>query len=50
MRGMFLVKAPERVTLCGRLPDGYMRSSVYFSILADEWPAAKAALVRRLAD
>ena len=33
-----------------RMPDGYMRSSVYFSILADEWPAVKAALVRRLAD
>ena len=32
-----------------RMPDGYMRSSVYFSILADEWPAVKAALVRRLA-
>ena len=32
-----------------RMPDGYMRSSVYFSILAEEWPAVKAALVRRLA-
>jgi RimJ/RimL family protein N-acetyltransferase len=32
-----------------RMPDGYMRSSVYFSILADEWPAVQAALVRRLA-
>lgn len=33
-----------------RMPDGFMRSSVYFSILASEWPAVKAALVRRLAD
>jgi RimJ/RimL family protein N-acetyltransferase len=32
-----------------RMPDGFMRSSVYFSILADEWPAVKAALVTRLA-
>jgi RimJ/RimL family protein N-acetyltransferase len=31
-----------------RMPDGFMRSSVYFSILADEWPAVKEALVRRL--
>ena len=27
-----------------RMPDGYMRSSVYFSILADEWPAVKERL------
>jgi RimJ/RimL family protein N-acetyltransferase len=33
-----------------RMPDGYMRSSVYFSILADEWPAVREALARRLAD
>jgi RimJ/RimL family protein N-acetyltransferase len=33
-----------------RMPDGFMRSSVYFSILAAEWPAVKAALVARLAD
>jgi N-acetyltransferase len=33
-----------------RLPDGFMRSSVYFSILAAEWPAVKAALLTRLAD
>ena len=32
-----------------RMPDGYMRSSVYFSILADEWPAVKARLEERLA-
>jgi RimJ/RimL family protein N-acetyltransferase len=31
-----------------RMPDGYMRSSVYFSILADEWPAVKAHLEERL--
>jgi RimJ/RimL family protein N-acetyltransferase len=33
-----------------RMPDGYRRSSVYFSILADEWPAVREALARRLAD
>jgi N-acetyltransferase len=33
-----------------RMPDGYMRSSVYFSILADEWPAVKARLVEHLAN
>jgi RimJ/RimL family protein N-acetyltransferase len=32
-----------------RMPDGFMRSSVYFSILADEWPAVKAQLEARLA-
>ena len=32
-----------------RMPDGYMRSSVYFSILASEWPAVKARLEARLA-
>jgi RimJ/RimL family protein N-acetyltransferase len=26
------------------LPDGYARSSVYYSILADEWPAVKTLL------
>jgi RimJ/RimL family protein N-acetyltransferase len=33
-----------------RMPDGYMRSSVYFSILAAEWPAVKAWLEARLAE
>ena len=33
-----------------RMPDGYMRSSVYFSILADEWPAVKERLTSRLAE
>ncbi|MEP6470033.1 MAG: GNAT family protein [Chloroflexota bacterium] len=33
-----------------RMPDGFMRSSVYSSILADEWPVVKAALVARLAE
>jgi RimJ/RimL family protein N-acetyltransferase len=33
-----------------RMPDGYMRSSVYFSILAAEWPAVKAKLEARLAE
>ncbi len=32
-----------------RMPDGFMRSSVYFSILAPEWPAVKARLQERLA-
>lgn len=31
-----------------RLPDGYVRDTVYYSILADEWPAVKAGLVERL--
>ncbi|MFH8375070.1 GNAT family N-acetyltransferase [Streptomyces cyaneofuscatus] len=30
-------------------PDGSWRDSVYFSLLADEWPAAKARLTARLA-
>ncbi|WP_460037662.1 GNAT family N-acetyltransferase [Streptomyces cavourensis] len=29
-------------------PDGSWRDSVYFSLLADEWPAAKARLTARL--
>ena len=32
-----------------RMPDGFMRSSVYFSILAAEWPDVKARLEERLA-
>jgi RimJ/RimL family protein N-acetyltransferase len=32
-----------------RRPDGTWRDTVYFSILADEWPRAKAALLARLA-
>ena len=31
------------------MPDGYHRSSVYFSLLAAEWPAVKAKLEARLA-
>ncbi|MFT2016398.1 GNAT family N-acetyltransferase [Streptomyces sp. 796.1] len=31
------------------MPDGTWRDSVYYSMLADEWPAAKARLQRRLA-
>lgn len=31
-----------------RRPDGTWRDTVYFSILADEWPAAKARLTARL--
>lgn len=32
-----------------RLPDGHLRDTVYYSILADEWPAARARLEERLA-
>ncbi|MFG2819435.1 GNAT family N-acetyltransferase [Kitasatospora sp. NPDC048365] len=32
-----------------RRPDGSWRDTVYFSMLADEWPAAKARLTERLA-
>jgi RimJ/RimL family protein N-acetyltransferase len=31
-----------------RMPDGFMRDTVYFSILADEWPSVKARLEARL--
>jgi N-acetyltransferase len=32
-----------------RMPDGFIRDTVYFSILAAEWPAVKARLEERLA-
>lgn len=32
------------------MPQGYFRDSVYFSILASEWPRVKAGLEARLAD
>jgi len=32
-----------------RMPDGYLRDTVYYSILDDEWPAVKAHLQERLA-
>jgi RimJ/RimL family protein N-acetyltransferase len=32
-----------------RMPDGFIRDTVYFSILADEWPAVRARLEERLA-
>jgi N-acetyltransferase len=32
-----------------RLPDGFIRDTVYFSILSDEWPAVKSRLEERLA-
>jgi RimJ/RimL family protein N-acetyltransferase len=32
-----------------RTPDGFMRDTVYYSILADEWPAVQARLEHRLA-
>jgi N-acetyltransferase len=43
--------AIEEGTLRGHMwmPQGYFRDSVYFSILAAEWPKVKAALERRLA-
>ena len=31
-----------------RLPDGFIRDTVYYSILAEEWPAMKARLEERL--
>jgi RimJ/RimL family protein N-acetyltransferase len=31
-----------------RMPDGFIRDTVYFSILADEWPAVRARLEERL--
>jgi N-acetyltransferase len=32
-----------------RLPDGFLRDTVYYSILSDEWPVVKARLEGRLA-
>ena len=32
-----------------RLPDGFIRDTVYYSILAEEWPGVKARLQDRLA-
>lgn len=42
--------ATEEGTLRGHMwmPQGYFRDSVYFSILAPEWPEVKAGLERRL--
>ena len=31
-----------------RLPGGHLRDTVYYSILAEEWPAAKGMLEERL--
>ena len=43
--------ATEEGTLRGHMwmPQGYFRDSVYFSILASEWPAVKAKFEARLA-
>ncbi|NWH07224.1 MAG: GNAT family N-acetyltransferase [Alphaproteobacteria bacterium] len=30
------------------LPDGYKRDSVYFSVIAEEWPSVKAGIAARL--
>ena len=32
-----------------KMPDGFIRDTVYFSILSDEWPAVRARLEERLA-
>jgi RimJ/RimL family protein N-acetyltransferase len=32
-----------------RMPDGFMRNTVYYSILDDEWPAVRTRLEERLA-
>ncbi|MEO8510883.1 MAG: GNAT family protein [Chloroflexota bacterium] len=32
-----------------RLPDGFIRDTVYYSILRDEWPAVRARLEERIA-
>lgn len=32
-----------------RLPDGFIRDTVYYSILAEEWPSVRARLTERLA-
>jgi RimJ/RimL family protein N-acetyltransferase len=32
-----------------RMPDGFMRDTVYYSIIEDEWPAVRARLEERLA-
>jgi RimJ/RimL family protein N-acetyltransferase len=32
-----------------RMPDGFIRDTVYFSILSEEWPAVRARLEERLA-
>jgi hypothetical protein len=32
-----------------RLPDGFIRDTVYYSILRDEWPAVRARLEEGLA-
>jgi hypothetical protein len=31
------------------LPDGFVRSSVMYSVIADEWPQVKRGLEERLA-
>ncbi len=33
-----------------RLPDGFIRDSVYYSILASEWPGVRARLEQRIAE
>jgi RimJ/RimL family protein N-acetyltransferase len=30
------------------MPDGYVRDSVYFSVLKEEWPTVKEGLLKRL--
>jgi len=33
-----------------RMPDGFLRDTVYYSILSDEWPAIRSRLVARLTE
>jgi len=48
---MTKMEAKEEGTLRGHMwmPQGYFRDSVYFSVLASEWPAGRAKLETRLA-
>lgn len=50
-RAMLRIGAVEEGTLRHHMvtASGHLRDTVYFSILADEWPAVEVALVERLA-
>jgi hypothetical protein len=45
-----MTPAPRKKTSRGHtaMPQGYFRDSVYFSILASEWPDVRAGLQKRL--
>ncbi len=32
----------------GRMPDGFLRDTVFYSVIAEEWPKVKAGLVSRI--